>query len=119
MVSNVQEFAQSASDYKELTLDKNLKKKRGRSCVRREKRHSSIDSRIMRDRLASSFAYREFRKEMKQFEKTKTEAAQRGIYDIPEPEFLGILRESSNLADANLKSANVSKAAMDQFPPLT
>lgn len=118
MARNIQEFANSASNYRDLDLETVLKKKRGRSCTRRERRTSNIDSRIIRDRLAAQFAQREYSKEMNHFENTVSEGASRGIHDIPMPQFLIDLSESAHLAEANLKSAHISKAAMSKFPPL-
>lgn len=119
MPNNVQEFAQSASNYRNLTLKKNLAKKRGRACNRQEKRNGTVESRIIRDALALGYARKEFRKEMKQFEKTVSEAGARGIHDIPMPEFLSTLRDNARLAENNLEAAKISKAAMDRFPPMS
>lgn len=119
MSHNVQEFATTASNYREHTFEKHFaKKKRGRSVNRQEKRNGTIDSRIIRDKLAAQFANREFRKEMKQFEKTVQEASGRGIFDIPMPEFLVALKETAHLASNNLEAARITKAAMEKYPPL-
>ena len=118
MSSDVQGFANASGSYKQVTYSKHLSKKRGRSFNRRERRNSSMESRIIRDVLAASFASKELRKEMKQFEKTVGEAAGRGIHDIPMPEFLTSLRDTAKLAEGNLKMAQISFEAMSQVPPL-
>lgn len=119
MMSDVQGFANNTSSYKQVTYEKHLTKKRGRSYNRKERRNKCMESRIVREQLASSFAAKEYRKEMKQFEKTVSEASGRGIHDIPMPEFLVDLREASKLADGNLKMAQISHEAMTKYPPLS
>lgn len=115
---DVQDYAGDASSYKKLTYTKNLSRKRGRSFNRREKRATCTESRIMRDKLAASFAGKEFRREMKQFEKTTSEAATRGIHDIPMPDFLVSLRDTMRLHEGNLTSAHIAHEVMNKFPPL-
>jgi hypothetical protein len=119
MMSDVQGFANASASYKQVTYSKHLTKKRGRSFNRKERRNSCTVNRIMRDSLAASFASKEFRKEMKQFEKTVEGAAGRGIHDIPVPEFLTTLHETAKLAEGNLKMAQISYDAMSKYPPLS
>lgn len=118
MAYDVQELANSASNYQDLTLEKVLKKKRGRSCIKQEKRNRTLDTRIACDKLAASYAKRELSKEQKQFEKTVQEAAGRGVHNIPQPEALTTLRDNAKLAEVNLVSAVIAKSAMDTYPPL-
>lgn len=118
-MSNVQEFATAAAGYKDITPEKFHAKKRGRSVNRREKRNVSIDSRIIREQLSLHFANREFRKEMKQFQKTVEEVAGRGIHDIPMPEHLVALKANAKLAETNYAGARLIKAAMQAYPPLS
>jgi hypothetical protein len=117
MISDVQNNVDTSSSYKKVYV-KNLTKKRGRSCNRKERRLGCMDSRIMRDKLSASFASKEFRKEMKHFEKTVSEAAGRGVHDIPMPEFLLTLRDTAKLAEQNLKVAQITRDAMNACPPL-
>lgn len=98
---------------------KNLNKKRGRSCNRREKRIHCGQSRIIADKLIAVHANKEFKREIKQFEKMVSEAAGRGIHDIPMPEYLANLKETAQLAEGNYTMAHISKSAMDKYPPLT
>lgn len=94
-------------------------RRRGRSYTRKEKKRFSLDSRIIRDSLQVSFAQKEFRREMKQFEKTVQEAAGRGIHDIPLPDFLATLKDAAKVAEGNFTVACISKDAMSKYPPLT
>ena len=116
MFQNVQEFAQSASDYKELKLPKVFSKKRGRACSK--KLNVSLDSRILRDQLVASYMNKELRREMKQFEKTVGEVAGRGVHDTPLPDNIVSLRANVLLAEGNLTGARISKEAMTKYPPL-
>jgi len=118
MSQNVREIIQSSANYKQLTLDKTINKKRGRASIRREKRGGNIYNRVIRDTLAASFASKEYRKEVKQFEKTVSEAAGRGIFDIPMPEYIAELKEAAQLAEGNLKQAHIAKQCMEEYPPL-
>ena len=112
MFQNAQEFAQSASNYKEIEVAKVLSKKRGRACNKKEK-VQTLETRIMRDQLVVSFMNRELRREMKQFEKAAHE-----MTGLPVPESIVILRENVKLAEGNLTGAYCSNAAMDKYPPL-
>ena len=55
---------------------------------------------------------------MKQFEKTISEAASRGIHDIPMPDFIVDLRENMKMHEGNLKMATISHDVMNKYPPL-
>jgi hypothetical protein len=102
-----------------LTISKkHLLKKRGRACVRAEKRLNSTEARVVRDRLAAYSADKEYRREVKQFDKLVKEVAPKGIHDIPMPDHISQLREAMVLAENNLKSSNVSHDAMSKYPPL-
>lgn len=107
--SSVQEYSESASNYKEATLAKVLTKKRGRSCSK--PRRLSLDARILRDQLLVSYANRELRKEMKSMDKSETSK------DVV-PESIALLRDNVKVAEANLVSARCAYDAMSKYPPL-
>lgn len=115
---NFQEIAQSATNYKSIIPEKVIRKKRGRASTRQEKRRVSIDSRIIIEQLSHSFALKEYKKEKSQYDKLLKEVGGRGIMDIEVPPFLAELKQKARLAEGNLKSAQISKAAMEAFPPL-
>ena len=97
---------------------KHLTKKRGRACVRAEKRLNTTEARIIRDRIATHYADKEYRREVKQFDKLVKEVAPKGIHDIPTPDHIAQLREAMILAESNLKSSSISHDAMSAYPPL-
>lgn len=112
MFHNAQELSESASDYKKLTLTKNLSKKRGRACNKKT-RNTSLDSRIVRDQLILSHTLRELRRETNQFDK-----AGNGTPNVQLSDAVIALRESAKIAEGNLSSARSAKAGMDRFPPM-
>lgn len=116
---NFQEIAQSASNYRLLSAEKVLTKRRGRACTRNEKRGISPDQRILSEQMSLSSALKEYSKEKAQFEKLMKEVGSRGIADIEAPPFLSELKQKAQLAKGNLKSAEISRDAMAAVPPLT
>lgn len=105
---SAQNYATAATSYKKLDLsEKNTSKRRGRACTRKEKRNTSYETRIIRDRLAVSSALREYNREKHAAEKDNVES-----FALTE------LKSHVKMCEGNLKMAHISQEAMSKFPPL-